>query len=165
MPGRSRVNVSKDFEKLFESLSAHGVKALIVGGYAVTFHAKPRYTKDIDIWVEPTPGNAERLLRALEDFGFGSLPLTVEDFTEPGSIVQLGHPPHRVDLLTAVKGLTFEEAWERRTEGHYGKEQVFYIGLDDLILNKKAVARPQDRVDVMTLQSYAERRKSRETPE
>jgi hypothetical protein len=161
MRGRSRVNVSKDFEKLFELLNAHGVKALVVGGYAFTFHAKPRYTKDLDIWVEPTPENAERVLQALEDFGFGSLPLSIEDFIEPGSIVQLGQPPHRVDLMTSLKSLTFEEAWMGRTEAHYGNERVFYLGLDDLIRNKKAVARPQDRVDVRTLLSYAKRRSAR----
>lgn len=161
MRGRSKVDVSRDFEKLFEFLNAHGVKALVVGGYAYTFHAKPRYTKDIDLWVEPTPENAERLLQALQDFGFGSLPLTVEDFTEPGSIVQLGQPPHRVDLMTSLKSLSFDEAWMGRAEAYYGKEQISYLGLDDLIRNKKAVARPQDRVDVRTLQTYAKRRRGK----
>lgn len=159
MRGKSKVTVSKDFEELFEFLNARGVKALVVGGYAYTFHAKPRYTKDIDIWIEPTPENAKRLLQALQDFGYGSLPLTVEDFTEPGSIVQLGQPPHRVDLMTSLKSLSFDEAWMGRAEALYGKEQIFYLGLDDLIRNKKAVARPQDRVDVRTLTTYAERRR------
>jgi hypothetical protein len=165
MRGRSKVNVSEDFEKLFEFLNAHSVKALVVGGYAYTFHAKARYTKDIDIWVEPTPENAERVLQALQDFGFGSLPLTVEDFTEPGSIVQLGQPPQRVDFMTSLKSLSFDEAWMGRAEALYGKEQISYLGLDDLIRNKQAVARPQDRVDVRTLQTYAKRRRSRDKPE
>jgi len=147
------VNVSKDFEELFASFNARNVKVLIVGGYAVAFHAKPRFTKDIDLWVEPTPENAERLLAALSDFGFGSLPLTVEDFTQPGRIVQLGHPPSRVDLMTSVQGLNFEEAWGERVEGRYGAERVFYLGRSHLMRNKELVARPQDQVDLECLRS------------
>lgn len=86
------MSVSKDFEELFALLNARGVKALVVGGYAFAYHAKPRHTKDIDIWVEPTRENVERLLLALEDFGFGGLGLKMEDFTEPGRFVQLGYP-------------------------------------------------------------------------
>lgn len=81
------MNVSKDFEELFAFFNARKVKALIVGGFAVAFHAKPRFTKDIDLWVEPSPENATRLLEALADFGFGSLSLTVEDFIHPSRIV------------------------------------------------------------------------------
>jgi hypothetical protein len=152
------VNVSKDFEELFAFFNARQVKALIVGGYAVAFHAKPRFTKDIDLWIEPTPENAERLLSALRDFGFGSLPLAVEDFTRPGSIVQLGHPPNRIDLMTTVQGLTFEEAWKERVEGRYGEERVFYLGKSDLMRNKKLVARPQDEVDLEWLRSSPSKR-------
>jgi hypothetical protein len=149
------VNVSKDFEELFACLGARNVKFLVVGGYAFAFHARPRYTKDLDILIEPTPGNARRLLDALSDFGFGSLDLQEDDFTQPGRIVQLGHPPNRIDLLTAIKGINFEAAWERRAEGHFGTERVFYLGLEELILNKKAVGRPQDRADVNVLESFA----------
>ncbi|MFY9825152.1 MAG: DUF6036 family nucleotidyltransferase [Thermoanaerobaculia bacterium] len=147
------MNVSKDFEELFAFFNARKVKALIVGGFAVAFHAKPRFTKDIDLWIEPTPDNAARLLAALADFGFGSLSLTVEDFIHPGRIVQLGHPPNRVDLMTSVQGLEFEEAWENRVEGRYGDETVFYLGKADLMRNKELVARPQDRADLEWLKS------------
>jgi hypothetical protein len=135
-------------------LRARKVKALIVGGYAFAFHARPRYTKDIDIWIEPTPENAQCLLQALDDFGFGSLGLKVEDFSKPGQIVQLGFPPNRIDLLTSIKGLNFEEAWQSRVEDSYGEAKVFYLGMDDLIRNKKAVGRLQDQADVEILESF-----------
>lgn len=147
------MNVSKDFEELFAFFNARKVKILIVGGYAVAFHAKPRFTKDIDLWVEPTPKNAERVLAALSDFGFGSLSLAVEDFTQPGRIVQLGRPPNRIDLMTTVQGLTFEAAWQGRVEGRYGGERVFYLGRSDLMRNKELVARPQDQADLEWLRS------------
>lgn len=145
------MSVSKDFEELFALLNARGVKALVVGGYAFAYHAKPRHTKDIDVWIEPTRENVERLLLALEDFGFGSLGLKMEDFTEPGRFVQLGYPPNRIDLLTSMKGVTFEEAWERRVEDLFGQEKVAFINKSELIRNKEAVGRPQDLADVAAL--------------
>ena len=154
MRGKLPENVSKDFEELLASLSSREVKALVVGGYAVAYHAKPRHTKDIDIWVEPEPENVQRLLNALNDFGFGSLDLKEEDFTEPGRIVQLGFPPNRIDLLTSIKGLNFEDAWQSRVEDSYGEAKVCYLGRDDLIRNKKAVGRPQDQADVAVLESF-----------
>jgi hypothetical protein len=117
----------------------------------VAFHGRPRFTKDIDVFIEPTHENAERLLTALGDFGFGGLELAVEDFTSPGRIVQLGVAPNRIDLLTAIDGVTFDEAWAHRVPGHFGSETVDYIGLADLIRNKQASARPQDLLDVQDL--------------
>jgi hypothetical protein len=153
------VNVSKDFEELFACLGARKVKFLVVGGYAFAFHAKPRYTKDLDILVEPTPENARRLLQALDDFGFGALDLQEEDFTQPGRIVQLGYPPNRVDFLTTLKGVTFDGAWEHRIEGRFGEEKIFYLGLDELIRNKRSVGRAQDQADVSVLESFAKRKR------
>lgn len=153
------MSVSKDFEELFASLNARGVRALIVGGYAYAYHVKPRYTKDIDIWVEPVTDNLERLLQALEDFGFGSIGLTAEDFSKPNQFVQLGFPPNRIDLLTTMKGLSFEEAWETRVEDLFGGEHVCYLGKDALIRNKQAVGRPQDHLDVAALQDKRAKRR------
>jgi hypothetical protein len=133
---------------LFTCLNAHGVKALIVGGYAVAFHAKPRFTKDIDLLVEPNPDNAQRLLRALSDFGFGALGLTVDDFTTPGRVVQLGMAPNRVDLMTAIDGVSFIDAWTGRVSGHFGAVPVFYIGKAELVRNKRATGRAQDLADI-----------------
>src|SRR5438477_645941 len=103
--------VTKDFEELFACLNAHGVRAIIVGGYAFAFHAKPRYTKDVDLFVEPTAENAGRIIQALNEFGFGDVGLAASDFLKPGAIIQLGVPPNRVDFVTAIDGVTFEEAW------------------------------------------------------
>jgi hypothetical protein len=133
-------------------LNAQSVKALIVGGYAVAFHAKPRFTKDIDLLVEPDPDNALRLLRALSEFGFGALGLGVEDFTTPGRVVQLGMAPNRIDLMTAIDGVSFADAWSGRVSGHFGAVPVFYIGKAELVRNKRATGRAQDLADVEALE-------------
>jgi hypothetical protein len=132
-------------------LTKHDVEFLVVGGYAVAFHAKPRFTKDIDIWVRRTTKNATSLLAALDEFGFGGLGLTVEDFTKEGSIIQLGVAPNRIDLLTSVSGLDFDAAWENRALGKFGERDVPYISKEDLIANKESVGRPQDALDVAWL--------------
>jgi hypothetical protein len=144
--------VTKDFAELFACLNARNVKAIVGGGYAFAFHAKPRFTKDIDIFVEPIPENAERLLQALDDFGFGGLGLTSADFTQPGSVVQLGVPPNRVDLVTAIDGVSFDEAWAGRVSGTYGNVPVFYLGRDELIRNKRASGPAQDIADLEALE-------------
>jgi hypothetical protein len=114
----------------------------------VAFHGQPRFTKDIDVFVEASPENAERLLAALSDFGFGSVGLDVSDFSTPGKIVQLGVAPNRVDLLTTIDGVTFDEAWTGKVAGHYGRQAVYYIGRAELIRNKRASGRPQDLLDL-----------------
>jgi hypothetical protein len=133
-------------------LNAQSVKALIVGGYAVAFHAKPRFTKDIDLLVEPTPDNARRLLQALSDFGFGAADLTADDFTTPGRVVQLGVAPNRVDLMTAIDGVSFTDAWTGRVSGRFGAVPVFYIGKAELARNKRATGRAQDLADLEALE-------------
>ena len=140
--------MTKDFEELFECLTRRSVKALVIGGYAVAFHGQPRFTKDIDVFVEASAENAARLLDALADFGFGNAGLTLSDFERPGRIVQLGVAPNRVDLLTVIDGVTFDEAWQQRVPGHFGSQPVHYISLAHLIQNKRASARPQDLLDV-----------------
>jgi hypothetical protein len=144
--------VTRDFEELFAAFNARNVKAVIVGGYAFAFHAKPRYTKDIDVFVEPTAANAANLLAALNDFGFGGLGLTLDDFSSAGQTVQLGMPPTRIDLLTVIDGVTFDEAWAGRVAGRYGEQPVQYIGRAELIRNKRASGRPQDLVDLEALE-------------
>jgi len=143
--------VTKDFEELFACFNVRHVKAVIVGGYAFSFHAKPRFTKDIDVFVEPTPENAERVIRALDDFGFSGLGLTPADFSTAGPVVQLGVPPNRVDLLTAIDGVTFDEAWAGKVAGAYGAKRVFYLGLEELKRNKRASGRLQDLADLESL--------------
>jgi hypothetical protein len=143
--------MTKDFEELFACLRHRNVRAVVVGGYAVAFHGQPRFTKDIGVFVEPTPDNAERLLAALTDVGFGGLGLTASDFASPGKIVQLGVAPNRVDLLTMIDGVTFDEAWRGRVSGRYGREAVDYIGRAELLRNKRASGRPQDLLDIEAL--------------
>lgn len=129
----------------------------MVGAHAVAFHAKPRHTKDIDVLVEPTHENAERLLRALEEFGFGGLGLTAADFAQEGRVIQLGYPPSRVDLITSIAGVGFDEAWAGRVSGRYGSAEVDYIGREALIRAKRAADRPQDRMDLEWLQEMKNR--------
>ena len=143
---------TKDFEELLRFFDSRGAKAVIVGAHAVAYHAKPRYTKDLDVLVEPTPENARRVLDALEDFGFGDLELDIEDFKEPGRIIQLGFPPNRIDLMTSIDGVEFSEVWAGRVEGTYGGTKVFFIGRRELIRNKKASGRPQDLADLSWLE-------------
>jgi hypothetical protein len=137
---------------LFACFAAHRVRYLVVGGHAVAFHGKPRFTKDIDVWLEPTPENARRALAALDDFGFGSVGLSEQDFTTPGMIVQLGVAPNRIDLLTAIDGVEFAEAWEGRIDGAFGDQRVSYLGRRELIRNKIASGRAQDLADLEALE-------------
>lgn len=143
---------TKDSEELFVCLNARDVRAVIVGGYALAFHAKPRFTKDIDLFVDPASANVRQLLLALSDFGFGDVGLTESDFSKPGAIVQLGVAPNRVDLVTAIDGVTFEEAWRGRVSGTYGRQPVFYLGRAELIRNKRASGRAQDLADLESLE-------------
>lgn len=121
---------------------------MVVGGHALAFHGRPRFTKDLDVFVEPSSANARNLVSALEDFGFGGLGLTLEDFATPGKIVQLGVAPNRIDLLTTIDGVTFEEAWSGRVAGRFGAQTVYYLGRQEFIKNKRAAGRPQDLADL-----------------
>lgn len=150
------MTTSRDFEELFGCLRRHGVRALVVGAHAVAFHAKPRYTNDINVLVEPSAENAERLIAALEEFGFGGLGLKAADFTKPETAVQLGYPPNRVDLITSIGGVSFEEAWTGRVAGRYGASEVDFIGRRELIRAKRAANRPQDHADLAWLEAAGE---------
>jgi hypothetical protein len=108
-------HLQSDLSEFIGLLNSHKVEYVIVGGHAVAFHGHPRFTGDIDFFIRPTAENAERLLRVLDDFGFGSLGITAADLTEPGKVVQLGRPPNRVDILTSISGVDFESAWISRS--------------------------------------------------
>ncbi|HET7479376.1 MAG TPA: hypothetical protein VFJ72_07675 [Rubrobacteraceae bacterium] len=124
----------------------------MVGGYAVALHGHPRYTKDVDIWVGTDEENAGRLIRAIEDFGFGSLGLKAEDFLVPDQIVQLGYPPSRIDLITTLPGVLFEECYASRVEVHVDGLTIHFIDLENLKSNKRASGRYQDLADLENLQ-------------
>lgn len=141
----------RDFSEFLECLAARDVRYLVVGGYAVAAHGHPRYTGDLDLWVWTGAENAENLLTALRDFGFGSLDLTANDFTEPGRVVQLGYPPVRIDLLTSIDGVEFEKCFDRRVEIVVDGLILPFIAVDDLRRNKAASGRPQDIADLAAL--------------
>ncbi len=138
----------KDYEDLLRLLNYHKVKYCIVGAYAVAFHKRPRYTKDIDILVEPSVENAKKIIQVLIDFGFESLKLTEDDFSKNGNIIQLGYEPVRVDFLTSITGVSFRDVWKNKLRGTYGKEDVFFIGKKELIKNKQQTGRKQDLIDL-----------------
>ncbi len=140
---------SRAYEEFIAAFNARGVRYLVIGAHAVAFHARPRATKDLDIWIDPTPANARRALAALRDFfGGADLGYTIEDVTDPDCIIQLGVAPVRIDLLSAIPGCPdFQVAWKRRVDGRFGGVPTQYIGLEDLIRNKEATVRAQDRAD------------------
>ena len=142
------MNLDRDFSEFVGFCINRDVRFLIVGGYAVAAHGHPRFTKYLDVWVRIDRGNAERLTEALGDFGFASLGLRPDDFLEPEVVIQLGHPPKRIDLLTSVDGVEFERCWERRIEIQVGEHSIPFISQPDLVANKRASGRPQDLADV-----------------
>jgi hypothetical protein len=143
--------LNRDFRDLFAALNAEGVRYLLVGGYAYSFYVEPRFTKDLDVWVEASPEAAPRVLRALLEFGAPAELIEEQDFAEPRVTLQLGVPPNRIDVLTALSGLAFEEAWANRVETPFGDQRIWVIGRDDLAKNKRASGRDQDLVDLKKL--------------
>lgn len=144
--------LNKDFKEFIELLNVNRVKYLIVGGYAVALHGYPRYTKDLDIWVDISPDNARNILKALEQFGFGSLDLREEDFLVPDQIIQLGFPPNRIDLLTNAKGLNFKECYQSKVEVTIEDIRANFIDIENLKKNKRAIGRSQDLADLENLE-------------
>ncbi len=124
---------------------------LIVGGHAVAYHGYPRMTGDIDVFIEASEENARKLVAVLDQFGFGSLGLTPRVFLEPGAIVQLGHPPNRIDLLTSVSGVSFADAWERRIQDCVHGLIMIFVDRQTLLVNKAASGRPKDLIDLEVL--------------
>jgi len=145
------VKTEKDYEEFLKLLNKHKVRYCIIGSHALAFHARPRYTKDIDILVEAGPDNADRILAALDEFGFGSLNLGIEDFSNKGNIIQLGYEPVRIDIITSIKGLDFSEVWQNRVLGTYGNQTVNFIDRRNLIKSKKISNRIQDKADLELL--------------
>ena len=141
----------KDFRELLELFNSLSVEYLIVGGYALAFHVAPRFTGDLDLYVKPDAENAQRILDALAEFGFGSLHLTADDFQQPEQVVQLGVPPVRIDLITSLTGVSWAEAAGGRVAGTYGDVPVYYVGRDQFVKNKRATGRQKDRADIEAL--------------
>jgi hypothetical protein len=145
------MEIQEDFRELLALFNEHEVDYAIVGGYALAFHGAPRATGDIDIVVRPARYNAERIIRALGAFGFGSLDLAADDFAHPDRVVQLGYPPVRVDLITSITGVPWDQIEAGLVEGVYGSTPVQFIGRDELLANKRATGRLKDRADLEAL--------------
>ena len=149
----------RDYKDLLSAFHAHGVKYLIVGGYAVTFHAQPRATKDIDLFIKADPANAQATYAALSPFGAPLQNIRAEEFVEGRSFFRFGYDPCAVDILPEIPGVDFDAAWERRIEATVDPEtglKAFFISRDDLIASKLVAARPQDLADVDAIRQAAE---------
>ncbi len=144
--------LNQDFKEFVRSLNDNHVRYLVVGGYAVAFHGYPRYTKDIDIWIEPSPVNAANVVRALEQFGFASLGLKEADFLTHDQIIQLGYPPSRIDLISTLPGVDFVSCYASRVQVEIDDITVDFIDLDNLKKNKRASGRLQDLADLENLE-------------
>lgn len=145
------MEVQPDFRDLLKLFHSRGVEYVIVGAYALAHHGVPRNTGDIDLYVRPTPANAKRILEALTEFGFGSLGLKEEDFTRAEQVIQLGRTPVRIDLLTSISGVAWDEAEAGKAEGRYGDVPVAYLGRAQLTANKRAAGRTKDLADLEAL--------------
>jgi hypothetical protein len=147
----------RDFEDMLALLERFEVRYLIIGGLAFIYHAKPRFTKDIDLWIDPAPDNVRRANRALDEFGS---PHSLEP-GRPEEILQLGVAPNRIDFLQDT-GLRFEDAWQRRVKGHYGAVNAWWVHLDDLIAIKSEIDDPRHQEDARVLRMVRERRSKQE---
>lgn len=148
--------MNRDFVEMLSALSEAGVDFLVVGAHALAAHGIPRATGDLDIWVRPSPENAERVLSALKTFGSPLFELTRDDLTSPETVFQIGLPPARIDVLTTLSGVVFEDAWQRRIHVKIGDLTVPVIGREDFIANKRAVGRTRDLADIEMLDDRRE---------
>ncbi len=154
MPETLTTSLPKDLKEFIVLLNSNRVEYVVVGAFALAFHGRPRYTGDLDLLVRPSRENAERMEKVVTAFQFASLGLTASDFAESDHIVQLGQPPNRIDLITSLTGVDFDEVWATRVPSALEGLPVAFISKECLIRNKKAAARPQDLADVAALGSF-----------
>ena len=147
------MEVNSDFRDLLRELNDENARYLVVGGMALAFHARPRFTRDLDIWVEASASNAQKVHKALAAFGAPLDNLAVHELEQPDLVFQIGIEPIRVDILTSITGVDFDEAWPQREAANYGDAAVFVIGRNHLIKNKRATGRLQDLADLEQLES------------
>ena len=145
------MDLESDSKELLELFNARSVEYLIVGAYALAQHGIPRYTGDLDILVRPSADNAVRVMEALKAFGFGEIGLARQDFEKAGNVIQLGVPPVRIDIVTSISGVSWEEADGERIEGRYGDIAVGFLGREQIIANKRASGRKKDLADLEAL--------------
>lgn len=143
--------MNSDFKDLLSIFNETGVRYLVIGGYAVAEHVEPRYTKDLDVWVDNSQENARLVIEALGDFGAPLLDVTADDFEIPTTVYQMGLPPSRIDLLAGLTEMDFADCWNRRKVVEMGELSINYISAEDLLLNKVRAGRPQDLIDADNL--------------
>ena len=143
--------LNQDFKEFAELFNSSRVEYLIVGGYALAAYGHPRYTGDLDFWIGTDPSNAQRVLHALEEFGFGALGIGLDDLTAPGRVIQLGYPPRRIDLLTSIDGVDFAASYARRMLVPLDGLNLHFIALEDFKTNKRASGRLKDLADLEAL--------------
>jgi hypothetical protein len=153
----SAPDLNEDFQDALSALTDAGVEFLVVGAHALAAHGLPRATGDLDIWVRPSPDNAVRVERALKAFGapIAAHGITARDFETPGTVYQIGLPPRRIDVLTEISGVAFDEAWATKTSVTVGGRSFYVLGREALLTNKRAAGRPKDLLDVAALEGKA----------
>jgi hypothetical protein len=145
--------MNPDFLEFIRALLDAEVRFIVVGAYAVNLYVDPRATGDLDIWIEPVPDNASRVMRALRAFGAPLAELSDADFASPGVTFQIGLPPRRIDVLTQISGLEFGEAWADRRDFSFGPLMVPFLSKAAVIKNKRAAGRPKDIADLHELEN------------
>jgi len=151
---------NSNFKDLLRCLNDAHARYLLVGAHAVAYHTEPRYTKDIDLWVEPTEENAARVWQALQDFDVPLVGVRPNDFTNPELVYQIGLEPNRIDILMGISGVRFDAAWKKRIRTSYGGITIYVLSKTDIIRSKKAAGRPQDLLDVTRLSKKNKRKRS-----
>lgn len=161
-----KIELNRDWSEFLCALIARRVRFVLVGGHAVAGHGEPRLTEDLDVFVEPTRPNAARLRDALIDFGFGSATPTAALLAKPNKVFMLGQKPWRIDVLTAIDGVSFRQAWSTRVEARFVATPLYVIGREMLIKNKRAAGRDKDLLDVALLEAHEPppRRRTRKKP-
>ena len=154
------MTLAKDFEDFVKLLYQHEVEYMVVGGYALAFHGKPRHTCDLDIWINISEKNASRMLQVLKGFGMSSMGFKKDDFLKPGYMTQIGHPPLRIDILNSIDGVEFNEAVKHMNRVEIETDlPLNYIGLNDFVKNKQASGRMQDLADIQEISKLTEKKK------
>ena len=148
--------LERDFEDFVKLLNRHAVKYMVVGGYALAFHGKPRSTGDLDIWIEISEKNAQKMVEVVKGFGLSSMGFKKEDFLKPGYITQIGYPPLRIDILNSIDGVDFIKAVENMQQIELDNNlQINYIGVGDFVKNKQASGRKQDLADIKEIKKVS----------
>jgi hypothetical protein len=155
------MQLNQHFSDLLSEFNAARVRYLVVGAYVLSYYGRPRTTGDLDLWVDSTGANAQRVFRALRDFGAPLKGISPADFSTPGTVFQIGVAPSRIDVLTSLTGLTFRTAWKNRLHARYGRIPICFLSERDFIRNKRAVGRTRDLADAEEVERLLERKRAR----